>query len=839
MTVHKSILPALEGIGFMLLDQYAKKRRPGSNEPGIGAGEPGSDSVFVVHKHRATNLHYDLRLELRGVLKSWAIPKGPSLDPREKRLAIAVEDHPLSYKDFEGIIPRGHYGAGEVIIWDRGTFNAKDSIDKADSEKKILQGLQKGSVHFILQGEKLRGEFILVRTQFSESSWLLIKVEDQYVAKGDLDDGSVESGKGLEELTQQSRQDEAVKVKTSLPPQVEPMLAKLTAEPFDKKGWGFEVKWDGYRTLAESNGKDVKLYSRRGNSFTNLFKPIALSLSRLSHQYVLDGEVVVLDRNGRSKFELLQNYQNSRRGDLRYYVFDLLYLDGFDIRSLPLSDRRSLLEKLITEKVLDDVIVSKMVEEKGKDFFENFIERNDLEGMVAKNLHSVYKAGKRSEDWLKIKRNITQDAVIGGFTAGEGGRRLGALLLGVYYNDQLQYIGRVGTGFDAVGENSLLEKLERIKSDRMPFSAKPYIDRYTTWVNPELICAVKFLEWTREGLLRAPVFLGLRKDKASKEVIKEMPEAVPPAIELLSEDGDGKEILVEGKKIPVRNYRKLYWPEDGYTKMDMVDYYRQIAPFILPYLKDRPMSLHRFPNGIGGEGFYQKNTSELHLPPDIETVSVYSSEEGRETRYFICQNEYSLVYLANLGCVELNPWNSRAEKADFPDYLIIDLDPLDVPFSLVVDVAVKARDVLSALGIESYCKTSGATGLHIYVPLQAKYSHEQARLFGEVIANLIHQKLPLVTSLERQPAKRNKKVYLDYLQNAKGQTVAAPYSLRPLPGATVSTPLKWSELGPSLSPDQFTIKNIFARLEKVGDLWQPVLGQGVDLLKALKKVLPS
>ena len=823
----------------MALSEYSRKRKNTTPEPEAKIRESSGERIFVVQKHNASHLHYDLRLEIGGVLKSWAVPKGPSLNPTDKRLAMMVEDHPLAYQDFEGIIPAGSYGAGSVIVWDWGTYTPLDS--GADPDQLAMSGIEKGKLSFILDGQKLKGEFTLARIKSAEenNSWLLIKKNDSNASREDvrLKDESVVTGKTIEDWEMGESELELDEVRAVPPDFVSPMLAKLADHPFDRTDWIFEIKWDGYRTIADIRENTAKIYSRHQNSYDELFPEVLVALKTINRKVVLDGEIVVLDENGKAQFGLIQDYKKHRNGILVYYVFDLLFLDDVDLRDLPLRNRRELLERLFSiEKIPDTIKLSQYVEEKGTSFFE-LVKENDLEGMVAKNLNSIYKSGKRSDDWLKIKYDNTAEAIICGYTEGRGGRRLGALVLGIYQDKNLKYIGHTGTGFSVELEKQLLTKLAMAEVKESPFLKPPKTNAPVHWVKPELICEVKFTEWTRDDVMRNPIFKSLKTDREVGEVTKE--EAIePPEIELLKDyNSKDKVTKVDGQKITIVNYRKKLWSEEGISKMDLVEYYRAVSPVILPHLRDRPESLHRFPHGIETEGFYQKNTSDLNLPFYVESVEISSDTEEKNTQYLLCQNEPTLVYLANLGCIELNPWSSRVGNLENPDFLVIDLDPLNVAFAEVVKVAKECKKLFDRLKIPSHCKTSGATGLHVYVPLGAKYSYEEARMFSEIVANYLHKALPKITSVDRSPTKRDKKIYLDFLQNRRGQTLAAPYSVRPLPGAPVSAPLSWDELNTEgLDPLDFTIKNMPERIKRVGDLWAPILTESADIMAGLAKL---
>lgn len=848
----------------MNLDRYREKREFEKTPEPRGAEERALGSLrFVVQKHRARSLHYDLRLELDGVLKSWAVPKGPSLDFSSKHLAMAVEDHPLDYRTFEGVIPPGNYGAGTVMVWDEGVYHAVGSHGREENEKMIADGLKKGHLSFVLEGEKLRGEFSLVKLAraIEKNAWLLIKKNDEFATDEDIthEDRSVLSGRNLEEIAEEAPEvgavwassdkeiDLADAPEAEMPRGVEPMLAMSVDAPFDRANWLFEIKWDGFRALAELDDGEVRLFSRNRRSFNERFPSVVEDLMKLKRRAVLDGEVAVLDEAGRSDFQLLQKFTQTGKGRLVYYVFDLLYLDGRDLRNLPLERRKAILRKVLPD--LPTVKFSDHVEEKGRAFYEAAA-RQGLEGILAKNGRSVYLAGKRSRDWLKVKIQARQEAVIGGFTEPRGGRKhLGSLVLGVYREGELVYIGHAGGGFDEVGLAAMRAKLEPLIQPESPFVVPPKTNAPVHWVRPELVCEVKFREWTGEGLLRQPIVLGLREDKPAKAVVREIPRSTS---ETLGESPhqaktasasifraplrEGEQIIsVDGRPLKLTNLKKVFWPDEGYTKGDLISYYREVASFIIPHLKDRPESLHRHPDGIYGQSFYHKNVRALGVAW-ADTLIVHSAGESRDITYFLCQDEASLVYLANLGCIEINPWLSRKQALDKPDYLVIDLDPLDVPFERVVDAALAVKETLEEVGVQGYCKTSGATGLHVYVPLGGAYDYEQAKEFAQIVAYVAHDKAPDITSVERLPERRHGRVYLDFLQNRAGQTLAAPYSVRPRPGAPVSTPLRWEEVHTGLDPHSFTIKNVFERLQTYGDLFAPVLGEGADLLSALRRL---
>lgn len=817
----------------MPLIKYKKKRNfQETAEPHTASVTPHAHLRFVVQKHHASHLHYDFRLEMAKVLKSWAVPKGPSMNPVDKRLAIMVEDHPYAYKDFEGTIPKGNYGAGNVIIWDEGTYELAGS-DVKNEQKQLLSDLRKGKLSIIMHGQKLNGEFHLIKLKQdkkgAKNTWLLMKKPDKFSSKKDIlkQDKSVRS----ESFSESDDEDTPAitSVKSAMPSHIKPMLAKLINKPFDKEGWLFEIKWDGYRIIAYINGKKTKLISRNGKDYTQVFAPVYDELSKLKFRGVVDGEMVAVNKEGRSEFQLLQKYQKTGAGVLMYYAFDLLWLDNHDLQELSLTQRK----KILAEKLppLTHVHISDHILQEGKQFFKAAKQHN-LEGIMAKRMASHYLAGQRSSDWLKIKTKKRQEAIIVGYTAPRGSRKsFGALVLGIYEKHQLKYIGHTGSGFNDQSLPDLKKRLDKLIQPKSPFSIPPKTNAAVTWVKPQLVCEIAFGEWTEDGIMRQPIFVGLREDKLARSVFRE--NSITATSEINPKKG---KVTMEKSvdKLTLTHPTKVYWPKEGYTKQDLVDYYRSIAKFILPYLKDRPEVLNRYPNGISKANFYQKNSE--HLPEWISAKVFHSESEDKDINYLICQNEATLIYMANLGCIDINPWLARAKSADYPDFCLLDLDPEGIDFKAVVTIAQAIHTLLNKIGAANYCKTSGATGLHICIPLAAKYTFDQSRQFAELVANIIHQQLPNISSVVRSPGKRQGKVYIDYLQNRHAQTMAAPYCVRPKPGATVSTPLEWHEVNSRLLPAKFTIKTIHKRLNKVGDLWKPVLGKGINLNSCIKKL---
>lgn len=862
----------------MSLGKYHQKRKFDDTPEPSGKEKKSRGTLhFVVQKHAASHLHYDFRLEMDAVLKSWAVPKGPSLNPDDKRLAIMVEDHPLDYKNFEGIIPKGNYGAGTVIVWDEGTYYFNEGASYKESKKIFDEGLKKGHLRVYLEGKKLKGEFSLVRLHTpKENEWLLIKKNDAYASSEDITkkDTSVKTNKSIEDLSEKKEPASSKKKvekkkspaepthfneeqQSPMPHAIKPMLATPVEKPFNHPEWVFEIKWDGYRAIAEIEGTDVHLYSRNNLSFDQKFPPVRDSLSKLNLHAVIDGEIVAIDKNGNPSFQALQNYLTTDPVQLKYYVFDLLYLNGYSTIGLTLLERKELLKEALPEN--DTVIYSEHFPEKGIDFYEAS-QAQHLEGIIAKNAKSLYSPGVRTKEWLKIKAQKSQEAIICGYTEPRGSRKeIGALILGVYEKNELIYIGHSGGGFTEAGLKDIKKKLVPLEIKECPFKTVPKTNTKPHWVQPELICEISFSEWTGEGLMRHPVFMGMRTDKTPEEITKDTELPVvsiiknekikkkekkghqmnrkPIALEESRQlkNSTDKEILIEKKKLKLTNLNKIYWPKEKYTKGDLIDYYMNIADYMLPYLKDRPQSLNRYPNGIEGDSFFQKDVKNL-LAEWIRTIPITSGPEEKIVNYLVCEDKASLIYMANLGCIEINPWSSRIHSLNNPDFMIIDLDPLDISFNKVIETALVVKEILDQAGADSYCKTSGATGLHILVPLAAQYDYEHCKQFAHIIASLVNKRLPKITSIERSPGKRNKRVYVDYLQNSRGQTIASAYSVRPKPGATVSTPLNWEEVQKGLSPGDFTIKNMGERLNKLGDIFKNVLEKGIDIEKCLNNL---
>ncbi len=853
------------------LEEYRRKRRFEETPEPSGEKDqkaPPARNRFVVQKHDARRLHYDFRLEIDRVLKSWAVPKGPSLNPADKRLAMQTEDHPLDYADFEGVIPEGHYGAGPVMVWDQGTFAAEGEIP-------ANKQLERGELKFVLHGQKLRGGFVLVKLRRSDDKgkpWLLIKHQDVAVdPRWDIEDhdGSVLSGRTLNEIgeglppSEAARQPDLAELegarKAKMPKRFQPTLATLMEKPFSDSNWLFEIKWDGIRALAWIKDGQLELRSRTGRIITKQYPELGLLPERLrAVQAILDGEIVVLDESGRSDFERLQSRINvsrpsqalQKQAPLTYYLFDILYCDGYDLREVPLAERKRLLRRLLDPG--DPFRYADHQLEKGKELFE-LARQQGLEGIIGKHARSAY-SSHRSPYWVKFKVTRELDAVIGGWTAPRGSREhFGALLLGLYEGRSLRFIGGVGTGFNQRTQPAVYEELKKLEASRSPFERVPATKEKAHWVEPLLVARVKYGSWTEEQRLRAPVFLSLLKDREAKEcqVEAETPVSAPPAVaassgevaspavvappaikghvlteneeierELFHGRAENIAIEIDGKRLRLSNLNKVYFPDQGYAKRDLLAYYYRMANYVLPFLQDRPLVLRRYPDGITGESFFQKDAPEA-APEWVETVGVYSQEKKQEIRYFMANDRAALLYLTNLGCIDHNPWPSRRDGLEHPDYVFFDLDPSEgTEFATVVVVARAVFEKLRALGLNVFLKTSGATGFHLYVPVERHYSYEQVRTFADIIGRLVAADVPELVTQERAVERRARgKVLIDAYQNAFGRPLAAPYTARAFPKAPVSAPVAPTEMRRSLRPERLNLKTMWARVERYGDLW--------------------
>ena len=867
----------IEGIRILLrmasLREYQKKRHFERTPEPAGKIHGDGNRVFVIQKHAATRLHYDLRLEVDGVLKSWAVPKGPSLNPGDKRLAVQVEDHPFEYRKFEGSIPKGQYGAGEVIIWDQGTYSPEGAMSARDQ-------LARGELKFELHGEKLRGSFVLVKLkkQNTKNEWLLIKHRDSFAdSNWDAEEHaeSVVTGRTLEDIAEgrstpsqprlrdASQLTGAVKAQMPRMPKGVPVtLAQIKERPFSDPDWVFEIKWDGVRALAQIEDGKATLWARSGRNITPEypeFKDLGKHF-RVANA-IADGEIATLDENGRSDFHKLQNrlgVQNPSQNlmnsvPVNYYFFDLLYANGFDLRKSPLVERKELLKHvLITD---ERIRYSDHIEEKGEELFEAAREKG-LEGILAKLRDSTY-PGTRTDAWLKLKIVQELDAVVAGYTAGRGSRKyFGALVLGLYDKRELKFITSVGTGFDEEKQASLFDTLQELRTPRSPFRQPPALREAVEWVKPKLVVRVKYANWTNDRHLRAPVFLSLRQDMTPEECtfdaamakpVQELPKKASkpraarrvsssdPEEELRTGKSESLDVESDGQRLHLTHLNKIFYPLVGLKKRDLLAYYYRMAKYILPFLKDRPLVLRRYPDGVDGKAFFQKEAPS-YLPDWIDTATVYSDERGGNMKYIVANNRATLLYLTNLGCIDHNPWSSRADAQDTPDYVFFDLDPTPkTPFSAVLQIARSTYDLLQSIRLQCFLKTSGASGFHIFIPLEAQYTYEQARTFAEVVGRLVGEDNPKLVTFERTVHKRPEgRILIDALQNARGKPLASVYSARAFPKATISAPVTPEELKKSISPEKWNLKSFQARFEDVGDLWQDFWAKRQMLDRALE-----
>jgi len=823
------------------LQTYRAKRdfkKTPEPSPDVPLKRRGGEPMFVVHKHDATRLHYDLRLEIDGALASWAIPKGPSYDPKQKRLAVETEDHPMSYARFEGRIPDEEYGGGDSLLWDEGTYETVPP-GKAHEQR------EKGHLVVELHGEKLQGRWHLIRTRGDgrKNQWLCFKSLDG-TENPDYDvvterPESVKSGRReTRGPVHKSALDRAHPPAETLLQRVwPPMLARLaTPEEASEATHLFEVKYDGFRAIAALSGSGLSFKSRNGNDLSGRFPGLADELRRLRvPEAVIDGEVVALDKKGRSSFQLLQNQSG---GDLRFVAFDLLWLDGHDLRDKPLEARRELLESLFSG-VKPPLQLSERLD-LPRDRALKEAQRRGWEGLIAKKKSSPY-VGARSGHWLKLKVIAGQEVVILGFLPirnEHSAKEIGALLVGVRGPDGYHDVGKVGTGFDTKMRYQLRELLERIRVDK-PVAVDAKKRPGAVWVQPKYVAQVHFTEWTNDGRLRHPVFQGLRTDKKPEEVVREKPAASQKraASKRTASRSTGARriptaLAARSAKLPVREDAavdtgqarltsgdRVLYPKDGYTKEDVFEYYRQVAPLMLPVLEDRPISVQQWPGGIAAPGFFKH---ELSGKPDwVPTLRV--KHLNRTIDHVNVKSPDALLWLANQSALTLHMWSSHAPKLEQPDWVLFDLDPGKGTWADLITVATAMRKKLESLGLESFPKTSGKRGLHVLVPLRAGYTHERAMKFANDVANEVAAQLSDIATTERSINKRHGRLYIDAGQNGRGKTVVAPYSLRAVEGAPFSAPLKWSEVKRRLDPSRFNLKTLRKRLDAVGDLFAPVL----------------
>ncbi|MGG6460295.1 MAG: DNA ligase D, partial [Candidatus Eiseniibacteriota bacterium] len=805
---------------------------------------------------------------------------------------------------FEGTIPEGNYGAGTVIVWDHGTY---------DSQRKLIEQFNEGKISFDLNGKKLKGHFSLVRTG-RENQWLLIKSNDEF-ARPDIDltalkPKSVLSGRTNDDLEssiqrttrlsekqlknfsdipdKQPQKKEITSSALNMPLNVRPMLAYPVEKAFDSNEWVFEIKWDGVRAITYIHNELIRIESRNGNNITKKYPDIYSALKNMDvakHSIVLDGEIVVLDEKGLPNFQdhqLRMNVSNQREIEVlakkipaTFYVFDILHLDGKDLRSLAYMERRKLLSEILFPN--NFVKISDYIEDNGSQMLKHTLEFN-LEGIVAKRKSGRYRVGVRSHDWLKIKNTKSQDCVIIGYTKGEGNRAqgFGSLLLAVYDSRSKEYrfVGHVGTGFNFQLVREIYEKLQTIRTDRSPVKSIPYKNRETVWVKPVLVAEVKFADWTEEDIMRAPVFLRFRIDKSPEECVLEADQPEPYASFAQAKTESSSSLGGSKSKEPktknsFSNLQKIYWPATHkmkqITKGDLINYYDSISPLILPHLRDRPLSLSRYPDGIYGKSFYHKDWDQSK-PDYVKTAKVYSEHRNQPINYLVCNNVETLLWIANLGSIEMHPWYSRIKDFEhcktsstlyeekcglnFPDYIVLDLDPYIYSgkekagsepeynfrgFRAAAEVAFDLKDVLDELEIKSYVKTSGKTGLHIDIPSIPKFSYDETRSFAELIGKILISKFPNKISMEWSTSKRKDKVFFDYNQNSRGKTIASVWSVRPTPGATVSVPIDWDKLD-DCNPTEYTLRSVPVLFKSNADPWKDILTTKQDLSKVIAAV---
>ncbi|CAN5853748.1 DNA ligase D [soil metagenome] len=987
-----------------MLDEYKKKRNFKASPEPNGNNNLNKESItaigdestsiddnnllksrprFVVQKHEATRLHYDFRLESvkEDVLLSWAIPKGPSLDPSIKRLAIQTEDHPVDYLSFEGVIPEGNYGAGTVIVWDIGEYILeKSTLTKYSTREHLeeipevldLSELEKkyGKITFVLYGQKLKGKFSLVKTK-TKNQWLLIKLKDDFARSSNSKDKnnekditesrpeSVLTGKKNKDLMQyKSRKtlkkalkddNSTLKYSAQIPDnpnttdtlgdddldtinlsstnqslkqicfeEIKPMLPSLTDKPFNNKDWIFEIKWDGVRaiTIIDRLTKTCTIKSRTGDTITqrypeleNAFKS-ALKEDMFKEFVILDGEIVILDDDGYPDFQNHQKRMNinsiksieilSELYPAVYYVFDILYLDNNNLMQLPFAERRTTLVNLV-KKENSKIRISDFVEEFGIDVFET-IRGMTLEGIIGKHRSSKYHSGIRTRDWLKIKNIKTQDCIVIGYTRGEGNRKnyFGSLLLTAIDNtlnntladtnnnsvnskndiSKLRFIGHTGSGFSFESLSLIHQKLKKIEIPYCPVDSIPYLNRETVWVRPITVIEVKFNNWTNNKIMRAPIFLRIREDKPPHQCVIEIPSLPnsPKIADTIKKDKcDNDWTITNNKKgdpVTTRdhqfsNLKKEFWSatenRPAITKEDLIEYYDKISKHLLPHLLDRPISLSRYPDGIYGKAFYQKDWKN-EKPHYVRTVRVYSESNNDEINYIVCNNKETLLWLVNLGCIEIHPWISRVNDYDqcskvdvieteecglnYPDFIVFDLDPYlnidneneskEPPYSLsafrtTVEIALGLEGIFDDLNIKSYVKTSGKTGLHIFLPVINKYTYKQTREFARVIAQILNKRNPGQITTEWKTMDRKGRVFFDYNQNSIGKTLASVFSTRPVEDTTVSVPLKWKELV-DIIPTDFTMKTVPDLYKRKIDPWKDILSHKQNLEEILERI---
>lgn len=907
------------------LTEYSAKRSfSATPEPGPALREARNGPLlFVIQQHAARHMHYDLRLECDGVLKSWAIPKGPSLDPSEKRLAAQTEDHPYEYASFEGVIPPGQYGAGEMIVWDCGVYSPDEGQqysfhDRAQAEDRVRTELENGKLSFLLRGEKVKGSFALVRMA-DRKNWLLIKHKDRFVAKTDLTEQnrSVLSNASVEEMKSVPAHRIAAErlviagPSEKLPATLAPMQAELGDRAFNHTDWAWEPKLDGYRVLAFVDGDTVKLRTRRGLDLAADFPKVCAELRKQAVEtMILDAEIVAFDAEGRPSFGAMQN-RSAQTERAVLYCFDLLHFAGVNLRPAPYADRR----RYLTQCLLPSPLVQLVDSIDDGVALQAAADASGLEGVVGKRKSSRYEPGKRTASWLKVKSITSADFVIGGYTQGKGARSpLGALLVGYWDGGKLVYASHVGSGFNDDSLSDVRKQLEPLHRKTNPFSTKPELNAPVTWVDPELVAEVKFQNWTDDGHLRAPVFLLLRDDIDPKTVQKEVAakSVAGPASASVARGGSkasssrggatGREIpgakknanneigdvlqqldnpkttfpiAVGSHTLKLTHLDRVYWPADqslsqaAVTKRDLLRYFAQVSPFILPHLADRPLTMIRMPDGIHGQRFFQKHW-EQEKPPFARTITVFSEHKDESHEYLLCNDLPTLLWLAQSGTLEFHVWHSRAQPGpdtkaqtddysssaealetsvlNHPDYVVFDIDPYiysgkekagdepelnTIAFEKGKEVAFWLRELLHTMSLEAIVKTSGKTGLHVFVPIKRTIDFDAARAVSEVVGRHLMREHPKDITMEWSVPKRTGKIFMDYNMNVRGKTLNVAYSPRGAAGAPVSMPLTWDELA-GAHPLDFRLANAPQRLAQNGDRWRDALKKKQSIERALK-----
>ena len=828
----------------MGLRTYNRKRdfkKTPEPEGRSGRARKAGTLSYVIQRHHARRLHYDFRLEMEGVLRSWAVPKGPSFDPDARRLAVHTEDHPLSYGSFEGEIPQGEYGGGQVVLWDKGIW-----IPAGDP----VEAHRRGRIKFELRGVKLAGKWLLVRmggrsAEEGKENWLLIKERDEFARKeGDIARERPESVKGVRDRASASRRPgSAAPVprleslpREALPDFIEPQMATLVQKPPTGEEWIHEIKLDGYRILCRVRKGKARLLTRKGNDWTRQFPETAEAAARLPvRQALLDGEIAALDENGVSSFQSLQNAMDQdRKRDLVYFAFDLLHLDGRNTRGLPLLERKALLAGILPAGQKEAIRYSEHIQGRGEAFHRQACQFA-LEGIVSKVKGRPYLSG-RTDDWVKVKCLLRQEFVVGGYTDPEGARGgFGALLLGIYRGGRLVYVGKVGTGFDREMLMEAHARLRKLETDRCPFSRKPPgASRRTHWVRPELVAEIQFSNWTEGGHLRQGSFQGFREDKDPREVVRErtLEEKTGETVE----ERKSRDPEVAGVRLT--NSGRVLYPAQGITKLELARYYERVAEWILPHIAGRPLSVVRCPSGQDKHCFFQKHVDE-GLPDTIRSVEI---EEGHGSgRYLMVEDLPGLIGLVQIGALELHPWGCRSEDIEHPDRMVFDLDPSpEVPWPRVVEAAHAVRERLRDMNLECCLKTTGGKGLHVFVPLSGREDWDEMKAFSKALADRMAREEPRLYTSALPKAERKGKIFIDYLRNNRGSTSVAAYSTRAKPGAPVSVPIDWKELSRGVRSDSFNVRNLPERLEKLRrDPWSGLAEAGQSLIESAKEVLAA